>query len=192
MEFPVSLCNQSLLECSEKDKSFKFKIPQPDSDRRHSPDFRTVFGIMIGPFSFCEIGKTWGKNKQVNKQTNKNWKFQFPQPDYWPRHSPDFRTVFGIIIGPFSFCEIGKTRGTNKQVNKQTNQNWKFQFPQPDLEPRHSNEKVLFYTFCGEVLPLLRNLNFLRYIKWGKALYKMRKSEKTTFQWPKVSRLLTM
>ena len=45
-------------ECSKKDKSFKFKIPQPDSDQRHSPDFRTVFGIMIGPFSFCKIGKT--------------------------------------------------------------------------------------------------------------------------------------
>ena len=50
--------NVYLLECSEKDKSFKFKIPQPDSERRHSQDFRTVFGIMIGPFSFCEIGKT--------------------------------------------------------------------------------------------------------------------------------------
>ena len=119
------------LECSEKYKSFKLKIPQPDSERRHSPDFRTVFGIMIGPFSFCEIGKTWGTNKQVNKQTNKNWKFQFPQPDYRPRHSPDFRTVFGIMIGPFSSCEIGKTWG-------------------------------------------LRT--------WEKALYKMRKSEKTTFQ----------
>ena len=96
-----------------------------------------------------------------------------------------------FMIGPFSSCEIGKTRGTNKQVNKQTNKNWNLQFPQPDLEPRHSNEQVLFYTFCGEVLPLLKNLNFLRYIKWGKALYKMRKRENTTFQWPKVSRLLT-
>ena len=119
------------LECCEKYKSFKLKIPQPDSERRHSPDFRTVFGIMIGPFSSCEIGKTWGTNKQVNKQTNKNWKFQFPQPDYRPRHSPDSRTVFGIMIGPFSSCEIGKTWG-------------------------------------------LRT--------WEKALYKMRKSEKTTFQ----------
>ena len=126
------------VECSEKYKSFKLKIPQPDSERRHSPDFRTVFGIMIGPFSSCEIGKTWGTNKQVNKQTNKNWKFEFPQPD---------------------------------------------------LERRHSNQQVLFYTFCCEVLPLLRNLDFLRYIKWEKDLYKMRK---TTFQWPKVSRLLTM
>ena len=55
------LCSSSdlsRLECSEKYKSFKLKIPQPDSERRHSPDFRTVFGIMIGPFSSCEIGKT--------------------------------------------------------------------------------------------------------------------------------------
>ena len=46
------------VECSEKHKSFKLKIPQPDSERCHSPDFRIVFGIMIGPFSSCEIGKT--------------------------------------------------------------------------------------------------------------------------------------
>ena len=95
------------------------KIPQPDSERRHSPDFRTVFGIMIGPFSFCEIGKTWGTNKKVNKQTNKNWNFQFPQPDYQPRHSPYFRTVFGTVIGPFSSCKISKRWGTNKKANKQ-------------------------------------------------------------------------
>ena len=50
--------SQCTVECSEKHKSFKLKIPQPDSERRHSPEFRTVFGIMIGPFSFCEIGKT--------------------------------------------------------------------------------------------------------------------------------------
>ena len=29
----------SWLECCEKYKSFKLKIPQPDSKRRHSPDF---------------------------------------------------------------------------------------------------------------------------------------------------------
>ena len=38
---------------------------------------------------------------------------------------------------------------------------------------------------------LLPNLNFHRYVKWEKALYKVRKSEKITFQWSKVSRLLT-
>ena len=50
-----SICG---VECSEKTKSFNLKIPQPDSERRHSPDSKTVFEIMIGPFSFCEIGKT--------------------------------------------------------------------------------------------------------------------------------------
>ena len=38
-----------------------------------------------------------------------NCKLQFPQADYIPRNSPNFRTVFGIMIGPFSSCEIGKT-----------------------------------------------------------------------------------
>ena len=56
-KFELSI-KPDLIECSEKYKSFKLKIPQPDSERRHSPDFRTVFGIMIGPFSSCEIGKT--------------------------------------------------------------------------------------------------------------------------------------
>ena len=55
---PKNACAHVAVECSEKHKSFKLKIPQPDSKRRHSPDFRTVFGIMIGPFSSCEIGKT--------------------------------------------------------------------------------------------------------------------------------------
>ena len=54
----VYLAHCCSLECSEKYKSFKLKIPQPDSERCHSPDFRPVFGIMIGPFSSCEIGKT--------------------------------------------------------------------------------------------------------------------------------------
>ena len=65
----------SPLECSEKDQNCKLQFPQPDYWPRHSPDFRTVFGIMIRPFSICEIGKTWGTNKQINKQTNKNWNF---------------------------------------------------------------------------------------------------------------------
>ena len=122
-------------ECSEKYKNFKLKIPQPDSERRHGPDFRTFFGIMIGPFSICEIGKTWGTNKQVNKQTNRNWKFQFP------------------------------TTSQSWFQNSFWNHNW-----------------TIF---------LFRNWQNVRYIKWEKALCKMRKSEKTTFQWPKVSKLLT-
>ena len=128
----TQVCMDTYIECSEKYKSFKLKIPQPDSKRRHSPDFRIVFGIMIGPFSSCEIGKTWGTNKQVNKQTNKNFNIH--------------------------------------------NQSW--------------NNFTAMHKFCF-ILSFLRNLNFLRYIKWEKALYKMRKSEKTTSQWPKVSRLLT-
>ena len=59
------------------------------------------------------------------------------------------------------------------------------------MERRHSNEQVLFYSFCGKVLPLLRNLDFLRYknekepyVKWEKA--------RATFQWSKLSRLHTM
>ena len=43
-------------------------------------------------------------------EKDQNCKLQFPQPDYWPRHSPDFRTVFGIMIGPLicSLSAIGK------------------------------------------------------------------------------------
>ena len=44
-------------------------------------------------------------------ETDQKCKLRFPQADYLPRNSPDFRTVFGIMIGPFSFCEISKTQG---------------------------------------------------------------------------------
>ena len=57
------------VEWSEKDQNCKLRFPQPDYWPHHSPDFRTVFGIMIGPFSLYEIGKTWGKNKQGSNQT---------------------------------------------------------------------------------------------------------------------------
>ena len=46
------------LERSEKDQNCKLQFPQPDYRLRHIPDFRTLFGIMIGPFSSSEIGKT--------------------------------------------------------------------------------------------------------------------------------------
>ena len=51
-----------------------------------------------------------------------NCKLQLPKADYFPRNSPDFRTVFGIMIGPFSFCEISKTSGIkiSRQTKKQT------------------------------------------------------------------------
>ena len=42
-------------------------------------------------------------------EKDQNRKLQFLQPDYRPRQSPNFKTVFGIMIGPFSSCEIGKT-----------------------------------------------------------------------------------
>ena len=47
-----------------------------------------------------------------------NCKLLFPQPDYWPRYSPDFRSDFGIMIGPIFLCEIGKTWDISKQTNK--------------------------------------------------------------------------
>ena len=66
---------------------------------------------------------TYSRYLLERSEKDQNCKLQFPQPDYWPRHSPDFRTVFEIIIGPIFFCKIGKTWGTNKKVNKQTNKN---------------------------------------------------------------------
>ena len=48
-----------------------------------------------------------------------------------------------------------------------------------------------FWIFSAFYSPLFRSWQSVRYIKWEKALCKMRKSEKTTFQWLKVSKLLT-
>ena len=38
-------------------------------------------------------------------EKHKSWKCQNPRADYIPRHSPDFRTVFGIEIGLLVLCE---------------------------------------------------------------------------------------
>ena len=91
-------------------------------------------------------------------------------------------------LGHFPFVKLAKRE---VQTNKQTKIEI-FNFHNQILTDITAMNKFLFYTFCGEVLPLLRNLSFLRYIKCEKALYKMRKIEKTTFHWLKVSRLLTM
>ena len=49
----------SYLGRSEKHKSWKMQNPGADSELRHSTDFRTVFGIMIGQFVSCDIGQTY-------------------------------------------------------------------------------------------------------------------------------------
>ena len=48
--------------------------------------------------------------------------FQFRQADYLPRHSSVFKTVFGIMIRPLSFCKIIKMWGTNKHKTKKQRQ----------------------------------------------------------------------
>ena len=49
----------------------------------------------------------WLKWSAVGRsEKHKSWKCQNPRADYIPRHSPDFRTVFGIEIGLLVFCEI--------------------------------------------------------------------------------------
>ena len=42
-----------------KTESWKMQQVKADSEPRHSTDFRTNFGIMIGWFVFCEIGQTY-------------------------------------------------------------------------------------------------------------------------------------
>ena len=44
---------------SEKHKSWKMQQFKADSEPRHSTDFRSIFGIMIGWFVLCEIGQTY-------------------------------------------------------------------------------------------------------------------------------------
>ena len=46
-----------------------------------------------------------------------SWKSKNGQADYLPRHSPDVRTVFEILIRPFVSCEICLTRFTEKGIN---------------------------------------------------------------------------
>ena len=98
---------------------------------------------------------------------DQNCKLQFPWADYIPRHSLDFRAVF-FNHGPFSVCEISKKKQVNKQKLKISISTTSF----------GTNEQVLCYTFFGEVLPFLRNLIFLRHIKWKKTYLKWEKARK--------------
>ena len=51
----MCICN---LGRSEKHQSQKCKSFRADYEPRHPPHIRTVFGIMIGQLSFCEIEQT--------------------------------------------------------------------------------------------------------------------------------------
>ena len=79
-----------------------------------------------------------------------------------------------------------------KQTNKQTNKQ-KLKFLISTTRLPNTSQSLFQNTFWNHdwTIFLLRNWQNVRYIKWEKALCKMRKSEKTTFQWPKVSKLLT-
>ena len=79
-----------------------------------------------------------------------------------------------------------------KQTSKQTNK-LKFKISISTTRLPTTSQSWFQNTFWNHdwTIFLLRNWQNVGYIKWEKALYKMRKSEKTTFQWPKVSEFLT-
>ena len=114
---------------------------------------------------------------------DQNCKLQFPWADYIPRHSLDFRAVF-FNHGPFSVCEISKKKQVNKQKLKisisttsfgTTSQQW---------------TSFVLYIFWWSP-SFFAKLDFSQAHKMKKNISKMRKSKKTIFQWPKLSRLLT-
>ena len=53
----IGIIGTGTLGWSEKHKSWKMQQFKADSEPRHSTDFRTIFGIMIGPFFLFEIVK---------------------------------------------------------------------------------------------------------------------------------------
>ena len=78
-----------------------------------------------------------------------------------------------------------------KQTNKQTNkQKLKISISTTRLPTTSQSWFQNSFRNHDWTIFLLRNWQSVRFIKWEKALYKMRKSEKTTFQSPKVSKLL--
>ena len=79
-----------------------------------------------------------------------------------------------------------------KQTSKQTNKQ-KLKFSISTTRLPTTSQSWLQNSFWNHdcTIFLLQSWQNVRYIKWEKALCKIRKSEKTTFQSPKVSRLLT-
>ena len=73
-----------------------------------------------------------------------------------------------------------------KQTNKQTNkQKLKISISTTRLPTTSQSWFQNSFWNHDWTIFLLQNWHNVRYIKWEKALYKMKKSEKTTFQWPK-------
>ena len=63
-------------------------------------------------------------------EKSKSWKMQKYWADSEPRHSTDFRTIFGIMNGWFVFCEIGQKCFTESGGSFGTL--WR-----PDFKPLH-------------------------------------------------------
>ena len=87
-----------------------------DSEPRHSTDFRTIFGIMIGWFVSCEIGQTYFTESRGSFGTLQHPDFKSLSSSFGlnphfsdPGHRSDFKTVFKITIPPFVSCQIRKT-----------------------------------------------------------------------------------
>ena len=80
-----------------------------------------------------------------------------------------------------------------KQISKQTNkQKLKISISTTRLPTTSQSWFQKSFWNHDWTIFLLRNWQNVRFTKWEKALCKMRKREKTTFQWPKVSKFLTM
>ena len=91
-----------------------------------------------------------------------------------------------ILCYTIERSEISKTRGTNK--SKQTNQQkWKILIIKASLGTSFGPLYILWW-----IISSFAKLKFSQLHKMRKSsLSNMRKSEKTCFQWPKVSKFLT-
>ena len=100
-----------ILGWSEFTLFWKLQKARALSGPRHSADFITSDGIVIGWISFPKNGQTFLTESRGcfgstigRSEKRKSWNFQKVQADSEQRHSTDFRTIDGIIIGWISSC----------------------------------------------------------------------------------------
>ena len=62
------------------------------------PYLSVCLHLNLKTWCVCNVYTSEGMVTRAEWKKDQNCKLQFPQPDYWPRHSPDFRTDWAIFL----------------------------------------------------------------------------------------------
>ena len=84
--------NRCLPVCIQNPDGWSHSTPLPPWSRQ----FRSSLRYRQGPLQWSGLKR------------DQDWKLKFPQPDYWPCHSPKFRTILVSWLDHFPFAKLAK------------------------------------------------------------------------------------